>query len=69
MSDITNTIVDLVTDNKYWISRILKDAELNPEEINIVSLPNENFGSIHVLIPSKFLDIREGDETDGRTDA
>jgi len=46
------------TDNEYWINRIIEDAKKHPDEITILSMPEQNNGSIKVSIPYKYMDIR-----------
>ena len=49
---------EMSTDNAYWIKRIKEDAEKHPDEIKILMLPEQNNGSIKVMIPYKYMDIR-----------
>ena len=67
-----NEVMEFSTDNEYWIKRVLADAEKHHDEITVLLRPEENNGSIKVLIPNKYMDIRPeqiqiwGDESVGR---
>lgn len=56
-TDPNETMV-FTTDNEYWIKRIITDAEKHPDEITIISLPEQNDGSIKARLPFKYLEIR-----------
>lgn len=53
-----NTPFEFTTDNQYWIDRVIADAKLHPDEIKILAMPSENDGSIRVMIPTKYMEIR-----------
>ncbi len=54
-----DNVIDFTTDSEYWIYRLINDAKEHPGEITILSLPSEIDANIHVLVPNKYLDVRE----------
>ena len=53
-----NEVMEFTTDNEYWIDRVLADAKKHPDEIRVLLTPEENKGSIKVLIPYKYMGVR-----------
>lgn len=54
-----DSVVDFTTNSEYWIYRLISDAKEHPDEITILTMPSETDPSIRVLVPNKYLDVRE----------
>ena len=55
--EYTDKTMWISTDEKWFITRIMRLRYAHPEEVEIVKTPQENHGSLYCKVPAKWLKV------------
>ena len=54
---LDNKVMWVSTDERKWITRLLKIAKEHPDEVEIIRLPEDNDGCLYLKCPASYLKI------------